>query len=1139
MFSIGETILRDSEISIVYVVKNEDKLYKISKLFEQLYPDINYVNIPAWDCLPYDSLSPSTRVSGERINSFLKIIDKNNPVRLVIITVNALIQKNIPLKYFPNNIRKLTIGAEINLSSFVKNAIDTGYRRTGNVMDIGEITVRGGIVDIYSPNYMDPIRIDFFGDEIEELKFFDPLTQLTKVSINNVTVLPISEILLNTDNIDLFKYNYRKTFGSNASQDEFFQSISEGIHYPGLEHWASLFYPKLESIFDILDDNFSYIFDNSFDDYCEMRFDDIKDYFNTRDIAFKEAIKNKNVTDCYKPVCSSELYLNETQLNNFISNKLSIKISPFRNPKIDSNLEGKNVPNFWLNKKVKSTDLFEDLISFINNKIEQDYKIIIACKSNGSRKLFSEQLNKYGIYNLDLDNSWHIKEFSSNKKISLLIGNLEKGFEIDANIIISETDVFGKKYSRINKSKKLEIALEEAESFTVGDYLVHLEYGVGRYNGLKVVDINNVKHDCLELEYLSKDKLLVPVQNINLLSKFSSKNSEALLDKLGSKTWSNKKRKVKEKIRDIAENLVRVASERKLGKAIKLTCNTNDYDDFVSKFEYYETDDQLDAIKDVLKDINSERPMDRLVCGDVGFGKTEIAVRAAFKAVCSNKQVLILVPTTILAFQHFKTFKKRLQNFPVSVDYLSRFRTSKDKKRIVDELVSGSIDILIGTHSVLSNKVKFKDLGLLIVDEEQKFGVTLKEKIKKRKLNLDCLTLTATPIPRTLHFSLIGVRDISIIRTAPPNRQPVHTEVIQFNENEIRDTITNEMSRFGQTFFVHNRVENIYEIANIIQKLVPNAKVAVAHGQQKGDMLEKTVLNFIDGRFDVLVSTNIIESGLDIPNANTIIINQAHMFGLSDLHQMRGRVGRSNRKAFCRLLVPRLSNLNPDAKKRLIALEEFSNLGDGLNIALKDLDIRGAGNLLGGEQSGFINDLGFDTYNKILDEALKEVDKPTDFKQNKLNKVINNHSCLVDVYEKAFIPKDYISNSNERLRVYGFLEEKSKLGLYKEILSNLKDRFGALPDQVLKLIGVMKIKKIGSYFGLDKIIIKKNKVKFLYFNNSNKSSLEQEGFLSILNYLNKFGFKTSVVEKKDQLIINALGPSSINKTLDFLKKIKK
>jgi len=1121
VFSIGDTILRDSDISIVYVVKNEDKLYKISKLFEQLYPDINYVNIPAWDCLPYDSLSPSTRVSGERINSFLKIIDKNNPVRLVIITVNALIQKNIPLKYFPNNIRELTIGAEINLSSFVKNAIDTGYRRTGNVMDIGEITVRGGIVDIFSPNYMDPIRIDFFGDEIEELKFFDPLTQLTKVSINNVTVLPISEILLNTDNIDLFKYNYRKTFGSNASQDEFFQSISQGIHYPGLEHWASLFYPKLESIFDILDDNFSYIFDNSFDDYCEMRFDDIKDYFNTRDIAFKEAIKNKNITDCYKPVCSNELYLNKTQLNNFISNKLSIKISPFRNPKIDSNLEGKNVPNFWLNKKVKSTDLFEDLISFINNKIEQDYKIIIACKSNGSRKLFSEQLNKYGIYNLDLDNSWHIKDFSSNKKISLLIGNLEKGFEIDANIIISETDVFGKKYSRINKSKKLEIALEEAESFTVGDYLVHLEYGVGRYNGLKVVDINNVKHDCLELEYLSKDKLLVPVQNINLLSKFSSKNSEPLLDKLGSKTWSNKKRKVKEKIRDIAENLVRVASERKLGKAIKLTCNTNDYDDFVSKFEYYETDDQLDAIKDVLKDINSERPMDRLVCGDVGFGKTEVAMRAAYIAAKSKSQVLVIAPTTILARQHYETFSKRFIDDNISIAHMSRLTRDKEKKVITTNLKNGLVDIVIGTHTLLSDKILFKNLCLVIVDEEQRFGVSQKEKLKNLTINSHILTLTATPIPRTLHMALSGIKDLSIIASAPQERLPIRSFVTPFNDFNIKEGIQRELHRGGQVYFIVPRIKDIKDVHDKISTLIDNAFISSVHGRMSSNEIENTMIDFYEGKCNILIATSIIENGLDIPNANTIFIYNADMFGLGQLYQLKGRVGRSDKRAYAYYLLSNKRTMTSNAEKRLYAIQSLEGLGAGFSLAAHDLDIRGAGNLLGDEQSGQIKEVGVSLYQQLLNEAVSDLKGITKSKKNILPQI--------NIQAPALIPENYILDLSVRLQTYRRLGNLKENNEFESFGIELIDRFGAIPKELNYLIKVMKIKLNCEGAGIQRIDSGINGATLEVINNG---YIDPEKFIGWL--------KSSIYDVKirtDQKINISYKWNSIEERLDILEDI--
>ena len=765
--------------------------------------------------------------------------------------------------------------------------------------------------------------------------------------------------------------------------------------------------------------------------------------------------------------------------------------------------------------------LVEDLKTHQDNK----YSINIAFQSEEQSRRLSSYFDSVG--------------FSIGYR--KIISKLSEGFVDHENKLVFYTDheIFNRyfKHTHIPKiSKKQKNPIKDRSELKTGDYVVHIDHGIGRFVGLEKMKSRELEHEVLRLVYKNNDVVFINVNSLHKIAKYSGSGEAPVLNSLNNQDWVKKKKKIKTKIVDMANDLIKLYLKRREVKGYVFEKDSYLQIELESSFVYQDTPDQIKTTEDVKKDMEGDFPMDRLVCGDVGFGKTEIAIRAAFKAVCSNKQVLILVPTTILAFQHYKTFKKRLENFPVNIDYLSRFRSTKDKNGVIKNLKDGKIDIIIGTHSVLSKKIEFKKLGLLIVDEEQKFGVALKEKIKKQKLNLDCLTLTATPIPRTLHFSLIGVRDISIIRTAPTNRQPVHTEVLTFDENEIRDIINNEMSRFGQVFFVHNRVENIYEIANIVQKLVPNAKVAVAHGQQKGDLLEKTILDFVDGRFDVLVSTNIIESGLDIPNANTIIINQAHMFGLSDLHQMRGRVGRSNRKAFCRLLVPKLSNLNVDAKKRLFALEEFSNLGDGLNIALKDLDIRGAGNLLGGEQSGFINDLGFETYNKILDEALNEITLP---KEKKTIKEFIGGSCLVDPEEKAFIPKDFIFNSDERLKVYGFVEEKSKTGEFDKIISVLEDRFGKIPTELFCLIDVMKIKQLASKIGVDKILIRRLRVTFVFFNNEKNTNNKQEAVLSLLNKLNSSGHKTDIKEKKTQLsvICNSLG--SVAETLVFLKKTTK
>ena len=1024
---------------------------------------------------PYSFLSP---YDDELINNAnvvmrteaIQAVVSRRKEKIYIVTYPEGLFEKFPSEKFQNKLSlRIEKKQKLNLKLFRNTLLERGFSIEDFISQPGDFAVRGNIIDVFSFNYKDPVRLEMDGDNVEKIKHFDIESQLTKEEVDSVKII------------------------SNLQSDE------ENKDYM--------------SLFGFFDKNWSI-----WSDAVSLSANIIEEKYLHSVELFKKAKKKSTV---FLKLPPETLFLDK---KSFLDEIGSFMITETQNNTLSNShkvhFKSSSQPNFNKNLSLLADDL-KDLE-------EKGYLIYISFQSEEQVLRLTSYFESIGLIT----------------KINKLISKLSEGFVDHENKLVFYTDhqIFNRYYKHTFQpkiAKKQKNPIKDRSELSTGDYVVHIDHGVGRFVGLEKIKTNDIEHEVLRVVYKNNDVVYININSLHKIAKYSGGDSSPQLNNLSSKDWDNKKKKIKRKLVDLAEDLIGLYLKRRESVGFVFQKDSYLQIELESSFVYQDTPDQLKTTEDVKKDMESSFPMDRLVCGDVGFGKTEIAVRAAFKAVCSNKQVLILVPTTILAFQHFKTFTKRLESFPVNVDYLSRFRSNKDKKEISKKLILGSVDILIGTHSVLSNKIQFKDLGLLIVDEEQKFGVALKEKIKKRKLNLDCLTLTATPIPRTLHFSLIGVRDISIIRTAPTNRQPVHTEIIQFNEDEIRDVINNEMSRFGQTFFVHNRVENIYEIANIIQKLIPNAKVAVAHGQQKGDLLEKTILDFIDGRFDVLVSTNIIESGLDIPNANTIIINQAHMFGLSDLHQMRGRVGRSNRKAFCRLLVPRLSSLNIDAKKRLIALEEFSNLGDGLNIALKDLDIRGAGNLLGGEQSGFINDLGFDAYNKILDEALRGIEKPKSFNKNKLQETLTNHSCLVDVYEKAFIPKKYISNSNERLKAYGVLEEKSKLGLYNEVTSALTDRFGSLPVEVCNLIRVMKIKKIGSFFGVDKIIIKKNKMKFVYYNNTSKTNQNQEGFVYILNYLNELRYKTTVNEKKDQIIINVLAAFSINKTLDFLKKIKK
>lgn len=658
---------------------------------------------------------------------------------------------------------------------------------------------------------------------------------------------------------------------------------------------------------------------------------------------------------------------------------------------------------------------------------------------------------------------------------------------------------------KFSKSKAL--TFRELQTLQPGDFVTHIDYGIGKFAGLEKKEVNNKEQEAVRLVFRDNDMLFVSIHSLHKISKYSGKEgTPPVVSKLGSDEWENKKNKVRNKVKDIARDLIELYAKRKKNPGFSFSQDGFLQAELESSFIYEDTPDQARATEDVKKDMETPHPMDRLVCGDVGFGKTEVAIRAAFKATTDGKQVAVLVPTTILAMQHFRTFSERLSSFPVKIEYVSRFKTEKQIKEILSATKEGEVNVLIGTHRIVSKDVEFKNLGLLVIDEEQKFGVKTKDRLKELRVNIDVLTLTATPIPRTLHFSLMGARDLSIIATPPPNRQPVTTELQTFNEEIIRDAVSFELKRGGQVFFVHNKVSDIESIANIIYKLVPDARIGIAHGQMEGDKLEKVMMRFIEGEYDVLVSTNIIESGLDIPNANTIIINQAHMFGLSDLHQMRGRVGRSNKKAFCYLLTPPASLLTSDSRKRLAALEEFSDLGDGFKVAMRDLDIRGAGNLLGAEQSGFINDLGFDTYHKILDDAIQEL-KENEFKDlfaeelsEKAKLIVPD--CSIETDLEILIPEFYVTNTSERLQLYATLDNiKDEKGL-ASFTDGLKDRFGEIPPSVLQLINTVRLRWIGELVGFEKISLKNGGLRASFITN-NENYFKSEIFGRILTFVQK------------------------------------
>jgi transcription-repair coupling factor (superfamily II helicase) len=706
-------------------------------------------------------------------------------------------------------------------------------------------------------------------------------------------------------------------------------------------------------------------------------------------------------------------------------------------------------------------------------------------------------------------------------------------------------DRFHRAKTKEKFTKKKALTLKELKTLQTGDYVVHSDHGVARFAGLDTIDVNGNKQEAMRLVYRDDDLLYVSIHALHKISRYSSKEgAPPSINKLGTQDWENKKKKVKKKVKDIAKDLIALYAKRKAAPGFAFPADDFMQAELESSFIYEDTPDQAKATGDVKSDMELAHPMDRLVCGDVGFGKTEVAIRAAFKAVNSGKQVAVLVPTTILAMQHYHTFKNRLNDFPITIDYLNRFKSSKEITEVKKKVKSGEIDILIGTHRIVNKDIVYKELGLMVIDEEQKFGVKVKEKLKEMRVNIDALTLTATPIPRTLHFSLMGARDLSIISTPPPNRRPVTTEIHIYSEEVIRDAISHELRRGGQVFFVHNRVSDIESLGNIIFKLVPEARIGIAHGQMEGKQLEKVMLKFIEGSYDVLVSTNIIESGLDIPNANTIIINRAHMFGLSDLHQMRGRVGRSNTKAYCYLLTPPQSVLTSDARKRLITLEEFSELGDGFKVAMRDLDIRGAGNLLGSEQSGFINDMGFEMYHKILDEAVSEL-KENEFKELFENELLNQESlkkiqqdCVIETDLEIIIPQDYVSNTAERLQLYSELdniEKKEELQQFKE---KIEDRFGRIPDSVKDLIESVKMRWIGEGLGLEKIMIKNSTLKCYVPDSHQQDYFQSDLFGNVLKFVQLNPQRARMKEHRKKLVISISEVESIEESIKILSEME-
>jgi len=993
---------------------------------------------------------------------------------LIVTYPEALTEKVINKKSLSSNTFTAKVGEALDVEFLTELLQTYDFEPTDFVYEAGQFSVRGGVLDVFSYAHDLPYRIELFGNEIDSIRTFDPVSQLSKENIKEINIIPNVQTKLLAET--------RQSFLS--------------------------FIPKNSKIW--------------FKDY-QQTLDTIEKYFIKATENFDQIL---GVTDAQIVLSPEELFEKHNTFKADLKGYTQLEFGSRAYLKAD----------YTFDFEVEAQQSFnKDFDSIVENLGQWQLRNTSLCIASESLN----QISRLETIFLELDPSLKVLPIN----ISLREGFIDKNREVLCYTDHQLFDRFHKYKSKSKHSKSKALTLKELRSLHPGDYVAHIDHGIGRFVGLVKNEVNGKLQESIRLVYRDDDLLYVSVHSLHKISKYTGKEGvQPPISKLGSQEWENKKTRVKGKVKDIAKDLITLYSKRKSAPGFAFSEDGFMQAELESSFIYEDTPDQATATEHVKNDMELSHPMDRLICGDVGFGKTEIAIRAAFKAAVNGKQVAVLVPTTILAMQHFRTFSERLEKFPIKVEYINRFRTPKQIKETLARVKEGKTEILIGTHRIVNKDVQFKDLGLLVIDEEQKFGVKVKDKLKEFRVNVDVLTLTATPIPRTLHFSLMGARDLSVIATPPPNRQPVTTEIHGFNEVIMRDAISFELRRGGQVFVVHNRINDIEQIGNIILKLVPDARIGIAHGQMEGSQLEKRMMKFIEGEYDVLVSTNIIESGLDIPNANTIIINHAHMFGLSDLHQMRGRVGRSNRKAFCYLLTPPSIGLSSESRKRLSALEEFSDLGDGFKVAMRDLDIRGAGNLLGAEQSGFISDLGFEMYHKILDEAVQEL-KDNEFKDlfvkdltKEAAKVVAR-DCTIETDMEILIPDKYVSNISERIGLYAKLDSIKNEEKLQEFITNVSDRFGAMPEAVKDLVETVRLRWQAEQLGFEKVVMKNEVMKCYFMPSENEAYFQSPIFGKIIAFVQQRPRKSKMKEHRTRLILTFNEVNSVDEGKALFKEM--
>ncbi len=1045
---VAEAAKASGEITTV-VTRDAGRSAAMISALRFFAPQVPVLRYPAWDCLPYDRMSPGPDVVAERLSALATLAGRKEGTPLIVVTtVAAATQRTLARDLIRTASFTARPGSTLEMDDLIAYLVANGYGRSSTVREPGEFAVRGGLLDLFPPGTDEPLRLDFFGDTLETIRAFDPMSQMTTHQRREINLTAASEVLLNEDTISRFRKGYLQRFGP-AGDDPVYEAVSEGRRQAGMEHWLPLYYEDLGTLFDYTGDGLTFL-DHLGAEAVEERLSLIDDYYEARAEDMRAGEKGRLDSVPYRPMPPETLYLTRDQWKEHLQDVAFRPLSPF-GP--DS---GKRAFDFgakqgrsFAAERAGQQNVFDAVAGHIEDR-RKAKKVVIAGWSAGSVDRLKTVLEDHDVPGLALLKSWSDVRQESSTVPAVVLG-LEHGFETEDLCIIAEQDILGDRLVRKSRTKRADNFLTEASSLSVGDLIVHVNHGVGRYEGLETLEVGGAPHDCLQLTYAG-GKMYLPVENIELLSRFGSDDPNHPLDKLGGGAWSLRKAKMRERIKMMAEQLIGIAAKRAAKKAEVLTPPEGVYDEFCARFPYAETDDQLNAISDVLGDLGSGRPMDRLVCGDVGFGKTEVAMRAAFVAAMNGRQVALICPTTLLARQHARAFQERFAGFPLNVRQLSRFVGQKEATETRRGLKDGSVDVVIGTHALLSKQVGFRDLGLLIIDEEQHFGVKHKERLKEYRGDTHVLTLTATPIPRTLQLSMSGIRDLSIIATPPVDRLAVRTTIGPFDRVVARETLLREHYRGGQSFYVCPRVSDLEGVADFLSSQVPEVKFRVAHGQLAAGELEDIMTAFYEGRFDVLLATTIVESGIDVPTANTLVVHRADMFGLAQLYQIRGRVGRSKQRAYAYMTTSARKKMTEGAQKRLKVLQSLDTLGAGFTLASHDLDIRGAGNLLGEEQSGTVKEVGVELYQHMLEEAVAEMRDG--------EAASEAWSPSINIGTAVLIPDTYVYDLDVRMSLYRRLSDAKSKEEIDAFAAELIDRFGPMPREVEALLDIVGIKAL-------------------------------------------------------------------------------